>query len=148
MREKTLAKDSHQDDGFTLLSVSRNVRLPNSEEALTGRLPANARFIPYSEEIFTAHASVPAEVTEAGFALFQSSLDDAEEVSRDATSTSAFNGNTDLNIDCEDGQEGVVSWYPLGTIYQGSFTPSGDRVDISIPDNSTSGTMLGVRCFD
>jgi hypothetical protein len=89
------------------------------------------------------------EVTEAGFALFQNSIDNAEEVSRDATSTPAFSGNTNLNIDCEDGQEGVVYWYPLGTIYSGVFAPSGDRVDISIPDNSTVGASnFGVRCFD
>jgi hypothetical protein len=87
------------------------------------------------------------EVTDEAFALFQDSID--AEVSRDTTSTSpVWEGNTNVNVDCEEGQEGVIYWEPLYTIYQGRFTPSGDRFDFSIPDNSTVGTSgFGVRCF-
>jgi hypothetical protein len=145
-RKETVAKISHQDDGYTLLTLLRNIELPGSEQALTGRMPAGARFVPYSEKTFTASVSTSVEVTDEAFAVFQNSID--EEVSRDQTLTSAFGGNTDLNVDCEAGQEGVLYWYPLYTIYQGVFTPSGDRVDFNIPVNSTLGTSFGVRCFD
>ena len=109
-------------------------------------MPAGARFVPYSEKTFTARVSTSVEVTDEAFAVFQNSID--EEVSRDQTLTSEFGGDTDLNVDCEAGQEGVLYWHPLYTIYQGVFTPSGDRVDFNIPVNSTLGTSFGVRCFD
>jgi hypothetical protein len=145
-RIATIAKASNQDDGYTLLATMRNVQLPGSEQALTARMPAGARFVPYSERILTARVSTSVEVTDEAFAVFQNSID--EEVSRDQTLTSAFGGNTDLNVDCEAGQEGVLYWYPLYTIYKGVFTPSGDRVDFNIPVNSTLGTSFDVRCFD
>lgn len=84
------------------------------------------------------------EVGASFFELFSASV--SAEVSQDQTSTSAVGIN--VEVDCDSGQMGIIYWYPLYTLYQGHFTPSGDFVDIWIPDNSATGTSnFGVQCL-
>jgi len=110
-------------------------------------MPAGAKFIPRLDEPFTARVSTSVEVSNEAFSVFQASID--EEVSRDQIASSASGVNINLNVDCQNGQAGIIYWYPLYTIYRGEFTPSGNNVDFNIPDNSTVGASnFYVRCVD
>lgn len=89
--------------------------------------------------------SASVEAGASFFEIFSASV--TAETSYDQTSTSPV--RLIINIDYKAGQDGIVYIYPLSTLYQGKYTPSGDYVDWYIPDTSATGTSnFDVRCLD
>jgi hypothetical protein len=125
--------------------TQQNVRFPGSEQAVTGRLTAGSSYTTEEATSVTTGVSASVEISAGFFAIFEASI--GAEISQDQTSTSLV--GIDVLVDCDPGQEGIIIWYPLFTLYQGEFTPSGTNVDIYIPNNSATGTSnFGVRCVD
>lgn len=124
--------------------VQEKVRQAGTEQAITGELTAGSRYETEESTSVTTGVSASVEVGASFFELFSTSV--SAEVSQDQTSTSAV--GIEVNVDCDSSQMGIIYWYPLFTLYQGYFTPSGDYMNFYIPDNSASGTSnFGVRCL-
>lgn len=63
------------------------------------------------------------------------------------TTTSSTEG-VNVYVDCDDGEEGMIYWYPLFTAYRGYYTPSQTEGDWFIPEDSPeSGTNYRVHCL-
>lgn len=124
--------------------LQNNVQIPGTEGAVTGRLTAGSTYTTTQSEALTIGTSASVEVGASFFEIFSASVN--AEVSQETTSTST--SGIDVLVDCESGQEGIIYWYPVFTVYQGRYTPSGDNVDFYIPDNSASGqSNFGIRCL-
>lgn len=120
------------------------VQKPGSELPVTGKLTSGSSIELTEESSTTTGVSISTDVSAGLFEIFEASI--GTEVSREKTSTSAV-GLT-INVDCNSGQQGVIYWYPLYTLYQGKYEPSGDSVDFWIPDDSVEGTStFGVTCL-
>lgn len=120
------------------------VQKPNSELPVSGKLTSGSSVELSEETSTTTGVSISADVSAGLFEIFEASI--GTEVSREQTSTSAV--GTTIVVDCNSGQQGVIYWYPLYTLYQGKYEPSGDSVDFWIPDDSLEGTSsFGVTCL-
>jgi hypothetical protein len=124
--------------------TQERVRLTGTERAVSGEVTAGTVLPIREDSSVTTGISVSAELSAGFFDLFSASI--GTEVSAEQTSTSSYGMN--INVDCKSGQMGVVYWYPLFTLYQGRFEPSGQYVDFYIPDDSVAGTSnFGVNCL-
>lgn len=124
--------------------TQQRVQLRGTEQAVSGELTAGSTVTLTQESSTTTGVSVSAEVSAGLFEIFEASI--STEVSASQTATSAW--GIEVNVDCNSGQQGIIYWYPLFTLYQGRFEPSGDIVDFYIPDDSVAGTTnFDVTCL-
>jgi hypothetical protein len=119
------------------------IEKPGEEFAIHGGMPAGSSHMIREDETVSSGISTSMEMGASFFEIFTASV--GVEISQEQSSTSSF--GTTILADCEPGQTGVIYWKPLFTLYQGKWTPSGNYVDIWVPDDPEVGrSNFGVRC--
>lgn len=103
---QTLTRTS-QDNGYVLYSKSTNINKPGARFAVTGRLPAGSMYTTTETSSSTTGISASVDVGVDLFEVFTASV--GLSVSQDYTVSSA--SGVSVNVDCADGQDGIVVSY-------------------------------------
>jgi len=123
------------DNSATVSSVSANVEAPNSRQQITAELPAGSSYTTTTTDTKTTGISSSFGLEAGFFDIFTASADITVSTDYSISSTTGVT----VDVQCENGQQGIVYWAPLFDWFQGTFEPSGDAFSVYIPIADTAG---------
>ncbi|KAI1270039.1 hypothetical protein F5Y18DRAFT_434463 [Xylariaceae sp. FL1019] len=114
------------DTSFTLIQKATQVTNPDVKYQVSANLPAGSTYTIQKSESYTEGVTVSAEVSASFFDIIGTSLSISTTQEWSYTTTEGF----EVPVDCDDGQSGVVYYYPVFNKYDGTAEPSGTFLTI------------------
>lgn len=110
-------------------------------QRVAGPLPSGSQYTITESEAKTTGIESSFEAGGSFFEIF--SVSAGLSISEDYTVTSTT--GLSVNVDCPEGQTGIVFWQPIFDVYQGFGTPSQTSFEVRIPIEIGKGSYT-IRC--
>jgi hypothetical protein len=133
-----------QNDGDTesvIVNKKLNVVIEAERKRVVGPLPSGSSYMIQESEAQTQGISMSVEFGASFFEIFSASA--GLEISQEFTVTSTT--GVTVNVDCPEGQNGIIYWQPIFIVYQGFGRPSMNSFEVRVPSNVGLGSY-SVAC--